>query len=181
MANKSVKFYRDLLITFAPLFLLIAFGFWGASQFIAPAAPDKITITTGNENGAYYQFAKKYRDELKKNGITLEIITSSGSQDNVQRLLQKKADVAFVQGGAFVQSEDDESLVSLGSLYYEPVWIFLNSKIHPDQLKDFSSLRIATGPDGSGTQSITRLLAMVQHHFYHCLIVKLQTACLKIN
>jgi hypothetical protein len=38
------------------------------------------------------------------------------------------------------------------------VWIFLNSKINIDQLKDFSKLRIATGVDGSGTQSIARIL-----------------------
>ena len=97
MANKSIKFYTDILITFAPLFILIALGFRGASQFIAPAMPKKITITTGHENGAYYQFAKKYRDELKKDGITLEIITSPGSQDNVQRLLENKADVPLAE------------------------------------------------------------------------------------
>jgi TRAP-type uncharacterized transport system substrate-binding protein len=158
MANKSIKFYRDLLITFAPLFVLIAIGFWVASKFIAPPVPKKITITTGHENGGYFQFAKKYRDELAKEGITLEIITSSGSLENVDRLLQNKAEVAFVQGGTTTPDESDDNLVSLGSLYYEPVWIFLNNKIRIDQLKDFARLRIATGPDGSGTQSIARVL-----------------------
>lgn len=183
MAHKSIKFYRDILITFAPIIVLIAAGFWIASKFIAPPVPKTISITTGHETGAYYQFANKYREELKKDGITLEIITSSGSLDNIERLSQNEADVGFVQGGVAPEKESDSGsdtssdsdssdsdskagdeseshskLISLGSLYYEPVWIFLNNKIRIDQLKDFSRLRIATGPDGSGTQSIARIL-----------------------
>lgn len=155
MANKSVKFYTNLLITFGPLFALVAIGFWIAAQFIAPAVPKKITITTGGKNGGYYQIAKKYRDELAKEGITVEILTSSGSLDNVDRLLKNEADVGFVQGGTLNQ---DEKLDVLASLYYEPVWIFLNNKISENQLNDFSRLRISTGVDGSGTQSIAKVL-----------------------
>jgi len=158
MAVKSFKFYSDIIVTFLPIIILIVASFWLASHFIAPAAPKKITITTGHMNGAYYQIAKKYRDELIKDGITLEIIESSGSHENISRLLKNEAQVAFVQGGAINQNDNNESLVSLGSLYYEPVWIFLNSKLHVNQLKDFAKLRIATGPEGSGTQSMVNTL-----------------------
>jgi TRAP transporter TAXI family solute receptor len=155
MAKNPIKFYLDLLVTFTPLVLLIVAGFWIASKFIAPPVPKHITISTGNENGAYYYFAEKYRDELKKNGITLDIISSSGSLENIERLQHNKADIAFIQGGT---ATEEEGLVSLGSLYYEPVWIFVNSNITIRQLKDFSGLRISTGPDGSGTQVIAQIL-----------------------
>ena len=155
MAKKPIKFYLDLLVTFAPLVLLIVAGFWIASKFIAPPVPKHITISTGNENDAYYYFAEKYRDELKKEGITLDIISSSGSLENIERLQQNKADIAFIQGGT---ATEIEGLESLGSLYYEPVWIFLNSNITTKQLNDFSGLRISTGPDGSGTQVIAQIL-----------------------
>ncbi len=155
MASKSVKFYTNLIITFGPLFALVAVGFWVAAQFIAPAVPKKITITTGGEKGAYYQIAQKYREELVKEGITVEILSSSGSLDNIDRLLKGEADVGFVQGGTV---NPDAELDVLASLYNEPVWIFLNNKISDNQLNDFSKLRISIGTDGSGTQSIAKIL-----------------------
>jgi TRAP-type uncharacterized transport system substrate-binding protein len=54
-----------------------------AYQFVEPAPPKTIVITTGGESGAYYQFAKRYAAILAKNGITLEVKTSAGSLENL--------------------------------------------------------------------------------------------------
>ena len=160
MAKYFKQSYKDLLFILVPAIVIIVIGFWVASRFISPAPPDKIVISTGGQKGAYYHFAQKYRDELEKEGIELEINTSAGSLENIDRLLQGKADVAFVQGGT---GQESENLLSLGSLYYEPVWIFINRQKTAEQLKDFSGLIISIGEKGSGTSSVASRLLQMNH------------------
>jgi hypothetical protein len=90
---------RDLFATAWWIFLIVGIGFVVAYQFVAPAPPKKITITTGGESGAYYQFANRYAAILAKNGITLEVKTSAGSLENLARLKNDEAQIGFVQGG----------------------------------------------------------------------------------
>ena len=123
---------RDLFATAWWIVLVAGIGFAVAYQFVEPAPPKKIVITTGGESGAYYQFAKRYATILARNGITLEVQASAGSLQNIERLKADEAQVAFVQGGVVPpkedpDAEDDSGLLSLGSLFYEPVWVFYRS------------------------------------------------------
>ena len=90
---------RDLLATAWPIVLITAVGFVVAYQFVQPAPPRQMTITTGGEAGAYYAYAKRYAALLAAKGITLNILTSAGSVQNLERLKKSEADIAFVQGG----------------------------------------------------------------------------------
>ena len=152
--SPSKKSYKDLLITFGPACALALVGFWIAYQFVSPPPPKKITITTGAETGTYFKIAQQYRTELAKEGIDLEVISSSGSGENINRLIKNESDLAFIQGG----TGKDEILSSLGSLYYEPLWIFIRKEISAQKLTDLSGLRIANGPEGSGTRILTTQL-----------------------
>ena len=60
---------RDLLIFALPALVLIAAAFALAWQFVRPAPPKKIVITTGAPGGAYHYFAERYRDKLAQDGI----------------------------------------------------------------------------------------------------------------
>ncbi len=153
--RRASRSYKEIAITFAPAVFLVIAGFWFAARFVSPAPPKHIIIATGMENGAYYRYAEKYRDELAKEGISVEIITSNGSKNNIALLLENKADIAFVQGGT---GNPDDALVSLGSLYYEPVWIFINRQVSTKNLADFIGLHVAIGPAGSGTQLVSEQL-----------------------
>jgi TRAP transporter TAXI family solute receptor len=157
--------WREWLIIIGPALLLIVAAFWLASRFIQPAPPATITITTGGESGAYYKFAKLYRDTLKLDGITLEIKSSAGSLQNLARLrgapggAAPEASVAFVQGGT-TEPEDSNTMLSLGRMFYEPVWIFHRLPADIDRLTQLRGKRIATGTEGSGTRHLaTQLLA----------------------
>ena len=149
---------RDLLATAWPIVLITAIGFVVAYQFVKPAPPRTMTISTGAESGAYYAYAKRYAALLAKNGITLEIKTSSGSQENLDRLNNGDTDIAFVQGGVqegFVEDEDSESdLRSLGSVAFEPVWVFYRSNTRMDKLHQLDGARIAVGEEGSGIRGL---------------------------
>ncbi len=161
--KRTSRSFKELIFTFTPAIVLIVAGFWVAAQFVSPAPPKHIIIATGSKNGAYYQFAERYRDELAREGITVEIKTSSGSKNNIALLLEKKADIAFVQGGAGNLAEADDILVSLGSLYYEPVWIFINKQVQAKNLADFIGLHVAIGPMGSGTRLASKQLLAPNH------------------
>lgn len=154
MSTKAPKrSYKDFFTTFGSAILLVIAGFWAAYQFVAPPPPKKIIISTGSETGTYYKLAEQYREVLAEEGIELEIISSLGSGENVQRLLDKQADIAFVQGGT---GNSGDPLFSLGSLYYEPLWIFLSKDIDVEKITDLSGLKMAIGRDGSGTQILAK-------------------------
>ena len=63
-----------------------------------------------------------------------------------------------MQGGLATAS-DRQSLVSLGSIYYEPLWVFSRCATPVRELSQFKSKRVAIGPVGSGTRVlVTELL-----------------------
>ncbi|MBK7674490.1 TAXI family TRAP transporter solute-binding subunit [Accumulibacter sp.] len=150
---------RYMLATAWPIVLITAIGLVIAYQFVAPEPPRRITITTGSEAGAYYAYARRYAAVLAAKGITLEVITSAGSHQNLERLEKGEADVAFVQGGivARTSSEDDDEpgpLRSLGSVAYEPVWVFYRGEQRVDKLYQLAGRRVAVGEDGSGIRGL---------------------------
>jgi TRAP-type uncharacterized transport system substrate-binding protein len=146
---------RDLFAIALPALLLLVAAFWVAYQFIRPAPPDRIVISTGAEYGAYHAFARRYQEILARDGITLELRTSSGALENFRRLADDKSDVeiGFVQGGT-ADREDAPDLRSLGAVSYEPVWVFYRGRERIDRLGQLSGKRIAIGAEGSGNRKL---------------------------
>jgi TRAP transporter TAXI family solute receptor len=124
-----------------------------AYQFVEPAPPNTFRIATASPNGAYYSYANKYKELFAKENITLEVVESSGSVENLQLLESGKVDVAFVQGGVGTHQEYPD-LVGLASLYLEPLVIFVRKGIKISTFNDFADLRVAAGDEGSGTRKI---------------------------
>lgn len=147
---------REWLATGWPLVLIAGLGFWAAFQFVEPAPPRHLVITTGGEDGAYYSFAKRYQEVFARNGIELEIRTSAGSAENIERLQRGEAELAFVQGGGL--SERPQGLLSLGSVFYEPIWVFVRGRALPDRLTQLEGWRIGIGQEGSGVRALASQL-----------------------
>ena len=139
--------------------VLTIIGFVVAYQFVSPAPPRRISIGTGSPEGAYYSYGKDYRKILSKDGITLDVRSTAGSADNLKLLEAESGgvDVAFVQGGMSALAKTDD-LVSLGSLYFEPLWIFHRPDLEINRLSDLKGLRVAVGADGSGTKILSMQL-----------------------
>jgi hypothetical protein len=140
---------RDVLKVYAPIAILLVAGFAVASRFVNPAPPRHVWMAAGAPQGAYAETAKRYRDILARDGITLEVVATQGSLDNL-RLLQGTTggvDVAFVQGGT--GSPDLSGLASIGSVFFEPLWIFVRDSLPVRSLADLQGRRLAIGVDGS--------------------------------
>jgi uncharacterized protein len=154
-------FDKQNLRKYAPLVigasLVIAYG-W---KFIKPGPPKEITISAGAEGGAYFEYAKKYAAVLEKNGVKATILSSTGSIQNIERLRiaegeKNSADVAFIQGG-LVDENTKEGLLSLGSLYYEPLWVFYRTSKFPQPIDHLPKLKgsvINIGVENSGTRKL---------------------------
>ena len=161
---------RDLALAWGPFVLLgvalLALAYWLAD----PQPPKRVVLATGPERSAYAEFGRRYAQELRRFGIAVELRTTVGSRDNLRLLRDPKerVDLAFVQGGSSErmrtpeEEAQEEPLVSLGSLFYEPVWIFYRDKpVHA--VTDLRGLKVNTGARGSGTPGIVmRLLAANQ-------------------
>lgn len=156
-AGESISL-RDMLLAWWPALLVVAAGFAAASMFVQPAPPDRIVMAAGAEDGAYYYYAGRYADIFDQYGIKLEVRTTSGSVENFSMLATEDSeiDVAFIQGG-IASAEEGPDLESLGSMYYEPVWVFTRGKAI-ERLTQLKGKRLAIGPEGSGTRRIARQL-----------------------
>jgi TRAP transporter TAXI family solute receptor len=150
---------RDYLLVVSPAILLTVAAFAVAITFMKPAPPRRIVIATGRTDGAYHQFGIRYQKELARSGVTVTLRPTSGSVENV-RLLSDPAgdvDVAFVQGGVGA-AVPDAGLLALGSLYFEPMWLFARGVADAEDFRGLRGRRIAVGPEGSGTRALVDLL-----------------------
>ncbi len=167
--TKSIRFtllsLRDLLVSVGP-FLLLAIALLGlAYWWLDPNPPKRVTLATGPEQSAYEAFGKRYASLLAKDGITVQLLPSQGSADNLRLLRDGKADLGFVQGGTGdLTTPADADLKSLGSLFLEPVWLFYRdtgangSARTLESLTELPGLRVNVGTPGSGVPTLMNKL-----------------------
>ncbi|GLU30563.1 TAXI family TRAP transporter solute-binding subunit [Trinickia caryophylli] len=93
--------WRDLAVSFGPILALSALAIWGAIRLIQPAPPSTLTMTAGPPGSSFWNAAQRYRQILARNGITLNVVSSEGSLENLRRLSDPAShvDVGFVQSG----------------------------------------------------------------------------------
>lgn len=158
----SLLSMRDLALVGLPLLALVVAAFWIAYHFVKPAPPDTFVLATGREEGAYHAMGQRYLELLEREGITVVLKSSAGSMENLKNLADEDSEVeiAFVQAGNG-DADDYPGLVSLGSVYYEPVWIFYRGAKLGDQLRRLRGKRIAIGAVGSGTRRLATQLLLV--------------------
>ena len=152
---------RDLAVTAGPFVLIAIVLLVAAYLVLDPMPPRRAVLATGPEGTAYAELGKRYAAELGRYGIEVTLRETSGARENL-RLLRTPAeqvDFAFVQGGSSPEDESAEtaSLVSLGAVSYEPVWIFRRDQPLA-RLTELRGLRVNTGARGSGTPGIVRRL-----------------------
>src|SRR5262245_37145933 len=160
------------MLTFGPFVLITIALLVAAYAVLDPTPPKRVVLATGPENTAYARWGEQYAEELKRFGIRVELRPTMGSLQNRRLLRDPKetVDVAFVQGGsndgnqaANDKKEEMEELVSLGTIAYDPVWIFyraeaakkLGKEAMVTSLPQMRGWRVNVGVRGSGTPGIT--------------------------
>jgi len=158
VARLDAAFGRGLVRAFGLVLLaalavsLFAFGFFDS------AAPSSLTITSGPEGSNFRRTAEQYQKILARSGVTLHILASEGSRDNLAKLANPKlkVDVGFVLGGE-ADAAAVEKLMSLGSISHQPLMIFYRGPVR-QLLSEFKGLRLDIGPEGSGANALAHAL-----------------------
>lgn len=150
--------------TYVPVVLAVGLSLWVTYLAIDPTPPRQIVLAAGLKGSAYDGFAQKYRKILARHRIDVEIRSSAGSMQNLHGLAATRPDaaIAFFQSGT---SNDEtaarSNLVSLGSLFVEPVWLFYRdasvAKVKPevrhDGFRDDASGRPTPWPGAAGPRA----------------------------
>lgn len=149
--RESVVSVRTGLAIALPLGLIVGLAFWGAFQFVEPAPPDRVVIAAGSSDGAYAAFARQYRRHLAQYDITLEILETGGSVDNLARLRAAVDGAGDGNGGAVegaVQAPspapDDADAAAVPPADPLPDLIFLQGGVAPPM--DMSTTEDAPEP-----------------------------------
>jgi TRAP-type uncharacterized transport system substrate-binding protein len=157
---------RDLLVSAGPLALLaialLVLAYW----WLDPNPPKRVILATGPAHSAYEEFGKRYQKALAAYGIDVVLVPSDGSPANLRLLRAGRADIGFVQGGSGERNASEVSgIVSLGSLFLEPVWLFYRAEAARQlpggaltSLTQLQELRVNVGARGSGSPFLMRRL-----------------------
>lgn len=154
MNRRTVAIVIPLFVLLAALVLI-----W---LFAKPAAPKEIVLFAGPKETTYYAYARQYADYLGEKGISVNIVETDRSVDNLRRLAAEEGPAAgFALSGVErgLQSQEHlEDLVSLGSLSYEPFWLFVQSDSEITRIDELAGKKVALGSPESDVHYIARLL-----------------------
>jgi TRAP-type uncharacterized transport system substrate-binding protein len=117
--------------------------------------PRRIAMATGFESGGFQKIGRQYQAALGKAGVRVRLIETSGSMDNLALLRDPRSGVAvaLIQDGTIGQGEATD-LESLGTLFYEPVWIFCRNEIAGMTPGALRGRKVSIGPLGSGARAL---------------------------
>ena len=145
-----------------PLILFLFIALIGVWLYADPPPPRHVVIATGQPGGSYDALGKKYAAFFEKKGITLELLSTKGAEENIEFLVDRKNPVqaAFVQAGVF-NPHGVHGVQSLGTISYDPIWLFYRgTEVKDNDFQEikarsryFLNSRMSVGEKGSGTQA----------------------------
>jgi TRAP-type uncharacterized transport system substrate-binding protein len=127
----------------------------GAALVLNTLPPRAIAMATGPESSGFQMIGKQYQAALERVGEQLRVVETAGSIENLTLLRDPNSGVkvALIQDGT-IGKEEGTDLESLGTLFYEPVWIFLGSEVRELTPSALRGRKVSIGPVGSGTHAL---------------------------
>ncbi len=131
----------------------------------------KIVMATGSSQ--YYELAESYRRDLERNGIKLEVQRLTEGFATLKTLLEPNSSLnaGFIKGGlvgslqgrlatekAKGRHAEFGKLLSVGRMFYEPIWVYSRGDLHVASLRELKGMKIFTGTKESGSRRIVNQL-----------------------
>jgi TRAP-type uncharacterized transport system substrate-binding protein len=152
---------KESLVELRKIAIVILLIIGGVIIYLKPFPFTGITIATSYKGGDWYQFGEGAISLLKERGINLEVVATSGTIENAEELNDPKSKVnaGFVYAAALSKDQQRE-LYSLGSISYDPVWIFYRNELANKitTIQDLSKYRVSLPPKKSGSYILTKKL-----------------------
>ena len=163
--SRSKTRSRDDRLLRLGLVLLAVLAAVLAIFYAKPDVPDSITLLAGPKGSSFYQDGLRYREILARHGVTVDVVETQGSLDNLQRLAAGcSACAGFAEAVEYPQhlrGAQGKELLTLGSLYLEPLWVFGRRGLSiagAAEVRDLEGLAIAPGNQGSGVRLFAEAL-----------------------
>lgn len=150
------------LYMIAPVSVLLA------SAVVAQSNQEQIIrLGTASPTGNYFPIGTKIKELCERNipQISIEVLNTGGSVDNIKRIRDGALDMAIVQNDIAYLAESGmdgkhasfgpfpgpyDGLAAIMTFYPEPIYIITSNK-NATRLGQLEGLTISIGPNGSGT------------------------------
>ena len=118
--------------------------------------PHTIVMATGPKGGAFAEVGPRYREILGRAGIEVKLQPTAGDVENLAQLRDPHSGVSagFILGGSTTPRESPD-LVSLGAIFYEPLWVFHRRELEFNGTNDLRGRKVSVGFEGSGTRALS--------------------------
>ena len=131
---------------------------------LASGATHHVAIATGQRDGNYYRFTNAVAAVSAGSGITIDLVNSGGSVENVQLLTSGRVDFALVQSDIAVRAarghqpfvDPIPNVRLVLPLFTEAVHVLVRSDLFVFTVGDLKGKIVSVGPEGSGTEVTAR-------------------------
>ncbi len=150
-----MRLKRSLLFAAVLCLLLIA-----CSQESKPGDLKVLTISTADSGGTMYPVGSAIAAVLSQEDLKVNVSASTGSNMNIQNLVDGEVDLALVSGDAAydaAQTPEGDSLRAVAAVY-----VSVSNWIAPEStgavyVHDLAGLRLGIGPQNSATEQAARV------------------------
>ena len=150
---------------------VIGLASYGVVRETETIGEGKIVMATGSSQ--YYELAESYRRDLERNGIKLEVQRLTEGFTTLKTMLEPNSplNAGFIKGGlvgslqgrlatekAKGRHAEFGKLLSVGRMFYEPIWVYSRGDLPVASLRDLKGMKILTGTKESGARRIVNQL-----------------------
>jgi TRAP-type uncharacterized transport system substrate-binding protein len=150
---------------------MVALASYGVMQETRAIGEGRIVMATGSTQ--YFELAESYRRDLERNGIAYEVQRRTEGSATLKALLEPNSGInaGFIKGGLVGSMQgrlatekakgryaEFTKLLSVGRMFYEPIWVFTRGDLPITTLRDLKDKKILTGTRESGTRRIANQL-----------------------
>jgi TRAP-type uncharacterized transport system substrate-binding protein len=152
--NDARQFVQETWPALILLLLILAVAIWVAK----PAPPRHVIMATGPAGSSNEALGQQYAAYFARHGITLQLVATEGSVENVKRLQDPNDPVmaGFVMAGA--AAKHTPRIETLGSINYQPFWCFYRGAallVSGQRGAEILGSKVNVGTPNSGTYLLT--------------------------
>lgn len=139
-----------------------------AATVVAACLPNStrgtIRLAAGDRGGLYLAVCEIFAERLRVRypGITVTVMSTAGSVDNLELLRSGQADMALAQADVVEQQlrsgPAPDAPLAVARVYENYVQLVVPDQSAIRQVNDLAGLTVSTGPAGSGVAAVTTVL-----------------------